>query len=178
MNKQTPHSLGCTIKGMTRTSYHKLHCLQQRDGFSYNSQSPKSESGCGWGPGPLHLGSRKRVLLPPPGLAAASSTPSPLGVPMSPLLVGSLDLGYLIRGELGRWLLEKLLELLLEVCELEEQGPWKARPAVRTGLQCSLLTVRGPGIPAPPKLLDSQPTRRLSPALPKVARSEAWFLPQ
>lgn len=41
------------------------------------------------------------------------------------------------------------------------------------------LTVRGPGISCPPpKLLDSQPIRRFSPALPKVARSEAWFLPQ
>ena len=67
MNKQTPHSLGCIIKGMTRTSSHKLHCLQQRDGFSYNSQSPKSRVQVWAGPwAPPSGGSRKGSLLPPP----------------------------------------------------------------------------------------------------------------
>ena len=64
------------------------------------------------GPSHLLLGSQ----LPP-------STPSPLGVSVSPLLVRSLDLQCPIRGEFGRWLSEKLLG----VCELGEQGSWKAR---------------------------------------------------
>lgn len=84
-------------------------------GFLIIPKVPSPESGCGRGPGPLHLealGKGPSCLLL--GLQLPPSTPSPLGVPMSPLLVGSLDLGCLIRGELGRWLLEKLLELLLE----------------------------------------------------------------
>lgn len=104
-------------------------------GFLIIPKVPSPESGCGQGPGPLHLealGKGPSCLLL--GSQLPPSTPSPLGVPMSPLLVRSLDLGCLIRGELGRWLLEKLLG----VCELGEQGPWKARPAVRTGLQWSL----------------------------------------
>lgn len=78
--------------------------------------------------GSLPSGGSRKGSLPPPGLAAASSTPSPLGVPMSPLLVGSLDLGCLIRGE--TWTMavrEAVRATVREVCELGEQGPWKAR---------------------------------------------------
>lgn len=115
MNKQTPHSLGCTIKGMTRTSYHKLHCLQQRDGFSYNSQSP-SQSRVWAGPEPLHLEALGKGPSCSSWAAAASSAISSGCSYVSTFLWGHW-LGCLIR-ELGRWLLEKLLELLLEVCEL------------------------------------------------------------
>ena len=135
MSKQTPHSLGCIIKGMTGTSYHKPHCLQPRDGFSYNSQSPKSRVRVWAGPwAPPSGGSRKGSLPPPPGLTAASLHAISSGRLCVSSLVRSLDLGCPIRGELGRWLSEKLLG----VCELGEQGPWKACLAVRMGLQWSL----------------------------------------
>lgn len=140
MNKQTPHSLGCTIKGMTRTSYHKLHCLQQRDGFSYNSQSPKSRVRVWAGPwAPPSGGSRKGSLLPPPGLAAASLHAISSGCSYVSSSCGVIGFG--VSDQRRTWTMavrEAVRATVREVCELGEQGPWKARPAVRTGLQCSL----------------------------------------
>ena len=84
---------------------------------------PSPESRCGQGLGPLHLEALGKgpshLLL---GSQLPPSTPSPLGVSVSPLPGRSLDLRCPIRGEFGRWLSEKLLG----ICELGEQGPWKA----------------------------------------------------